>query len=136
MKYTGKFIAIIIALTIVLLAVCSCIFNVKKDSWGSFTSKKTESYDGKYYAVQTTQEQAVKVTVYEKETNKEVYSFIPARAMDFWGICWESDSYNIWIQSGDIGVYCYKFADNKWELDEQAKRPADIISKYDLIEND
>ncbi len=136
MKHIGKLIAIILALTIVSLAVYGCVNDTQKNSWGSFTNKKTESYDGKYYAAQTTSEQVVKVTVYEKETDKEVYSFTPARSMDFWGICWESDSYNIWIQSGDIGVYCYKCADNKWELDEQAKRPADIISKYDLIEND
>lgn len=135
MKHIWKIMAITAALIIVSLAVYGCVIDAPKNSWGSFTSKRTESYDGKYYAIQTKQEQAIKVTVYEKETNNKVYSFTPARSMDFWGICWESDSHNIWIQSGDIGVYCYKYSDNKWELDEQAERPADIISKYDLIEN-
>ncbi len=133
MKHIWKIIAIMITLVIVSLAVYGCVIDAQKNSWGSFTSRKTESYDGKYYATQTKHEKAIKVTVYEKETDKEVYSFTPARSMDFWGICWESDSYNIWIQSGDIGVYCYKYTDNKWELDKQAERPADIISKYDLI---
>ncbi len=133
MKHIWKIIAIMITLVIVSLAVYGCVIDAQKNSWGSFTSRKTESYDGKYYATQTKYEKAIKVTVYEKETDKEVYSFTPARSMDFWGICWESDSYNIWIQSGDIGVYCYKYTDNKWELDKQAERPADIISKYDLI---
>ncbi len=133
MKHIWKIIAIMITLVIVSLAVYGCVIDAQKNSCGSFTSRKTESYDGKYYATQTKYEKAIKVTVYEKETDKEVYSFTPARSMDFWGICWESDSYNIWIQSGDIGVYCYKYTDNKWELDKQAERPADIISKYDLI---
>ena len=71
------------------------------------------------------------ITVYRSETNAEVFSFAPARASDFWGVCWESKSYNIWIQSGDVGILCYQFDDETWTLNENAERPADIISKYD-----
>lgn len=61
-------------------------------------------------------------------------SFQPARASDFWGICWEHDTYNIWIQSGDIGVLCYSYEDGKWELDTSAARPDYVVSKYDHAE--
>lgn len=67
----------------------------------------------------------------ETETDQLVSSFYPARARDFWGICWENDSYNIWTQSGDIGVYCYKYEEMQWKRDESAQRPDYIISKYD-----
>lgn len=73
----------------------------------------------------------MKVSIIDTGNKKEVFSFIPARARDFWGICWESDSYNIWIQSGDIGVICYKCEDEIWVQDESAIRPDDIVSKYD-----
>lgn len=63
--------------------------------------------------------------------DEAVFSFTPARASDFWGICWETDTYNIWIQSGDIGVICYAYADGNWEVDPTAIRPDSIVSKYD-----
>lgn len=71
------------------------------------------------------------VSVYLTENDELVFSFNPARAWDFWGICWESNSYNIWIQSGDIGIYCYAYEDDQWYVDENAVRPDDIVSKYD-----
>lgn len=105
------------------------------EDWGSFTAERTDSYDGKYYAVQETEENMgidyVKVSIYETENDEFVFSFTPARASDFWGICWESDTYNIWIQSADIGVLCYKYDNMQWNLDESAERPEDIISKWD-----
>lgn len=70
------------------------------------------------------------VTVYKTDSNEEVGNFIPARAFDFWGICWERDSYNIWTQSADIGDYCYKYVDGKWICDGMIP-PDYIISKYD-----
>lgn len=105
--------------------------------WGSFTSEKTYSYDGKYYALQSIEEdpeipvRMIKVTVHSSDTDQVVAEFIPARARDFWGICWESDTYNIWTQSADIGVFCYTYQDGRWSLDEDAERPPDIVSKYD-----
>ena len=106
---------------------------VEDEDLGSFTMDDTYSYDGKYYAftVMPLDEPDALVTVCSCETDETVYTFTPARSSDFWGICWEGDSYNIWIQSGDIGCVCYKYADGEWILDENAVRPDYIISRYD-----
>ena len=61
MKHIWKIIAIRITLVIVSLAVYGCVIDAQKNSWGSFTSRKTESYDGKYYATQTKYEKAMLV---------------------------------------------------------------------------
>ena len=73
----------------------------------------------------------VVVSVYDTETDQFVTDFSPARSRDFWGICWESDSYNIWTQSADIGICCYVYQDGQWVRDENAIRPENIVSKYD-----
>ena len=70
--------------------------------------------------------------IIETETDEEVYSFSPARALDFWGICWENDTYNIWIQSSDIGDYCYKYDTDTWILDEEAQMPDYIVTRHEL----
>jgi hypothetical protein len=114
-------------LMLVLLAACSS----SKNAWGSFTAEKTGSFDQKFYALQNTDGSNVVITVYEKGSDTEVCSFSPARSSDFWGICWEKDTYNIWIQSGDIGVLCYRYTNGQWMLDESAVKPAYIKSKYD-----
>ena len=106
---------------------------VDPQEWGSFSPNKTTSYDNKYYALQNVNDNNyIVVTVYETETDKEVYSFSPARALDFWGICWENDTYNIWIQSSDIGDYCYKYDNDTWTFDEEAQMPDYIITRYQL----
>lgn len=106
-----------------------------EEVYGSFTPDKTYSYDEVFYAVQEVEKdndiRYIKVCIYEADTDALVYSFYPARARDFWGICWESDSYNIWTQSGDIGVFCYRYDNRRWMIDETAVRPADIVSVYD-----
>ena len=71
----------------------------------------------------------IKVSIYETKT--QVDYFYPTRAWDFWGICWENDTYNIWIQSADIGIYCYKYEDDQWQKDASAERLEYIVSKYD-----
>ena len=107
----------------------------KTEDWGSFTAEKTWSYDQAFYAIQSTEEKDgisfIVVSVYTAENDKLVYSFMPARASDFWGICWENDSYNIWIQSADVGTQCYQYEDGAWEGDPSAVRPDYIQSKYD-----
>ena len=124
---------ILIVLLVFILAGCGSVQANK--NWGSFTPDKTFSYDNKYYALQTVEKREdasyIVVDIYLSETEEKIYSFSPARASDFWGICWESDTYNIWIQSADIGVLCYRFEDNIWKLDNGALRPEDIKPKYD-----
>lgn len=127
-------VAIIACVVIGLLSAC---FNgeSKANDWGSFTADQTYSYGEKYYASQSLVEgeetQMVKVTVCLTDTDEAVAEFEPARARDFWGICWEEDTYNIWIQSGDTGTLCYAHHDGVWTLDESAERPSYVISKYD-----
>ena len=131
-----KYRKAIVLFMCILLLFSGCTKETTAE-WGSFTAKKTYSYDEKYYAVQTVKKNFrdgfdfIKVSVYETETNTLVDYFYPARSWDFCGICWENDTYNIWTQSGDIGIYCYKYADMKWEKDISAERPEYIISKYD-----
>ena len=121
-----------------LLGTCSAPAEteITFEDWGSFRPDKTYSYDRKYYALQEVlwddyDGRYISVDVYLSENDSKIYSFVPARARDFWGICWESDTYNIWTQSGDIGVYCYKYENDTWIKDEDAIRPPDVISKYD-----
>ncbi len=108
--------------------------------WGSYTAEKTWSFDRRYYALQTVERAEggsrgssgmIVVTVYNAETNAPAAEFRPARSMDFWGICWERDSYNIWAQSGDIGDYCWEYRDGTWERNVSLSRPDYIISRYD-----
>lgn len=131
---TGRKVSILLAA--LLLLVCGCGNQaLEPEDWGSFTWEKTFSHDGTYYALQSTEEidgvSQVVVSVYRAEDDGLVDSFVPARAWDFWGICWERDSYRIWIQSADIGIHCYEYADGTWELNPAAVRPAYILSKYD-----
>lgn len=108
---------------------------VQAENWGSFTAEKAYSCDGAFYAVQSTEEQnsieyAV-VSIYATENNERLFSFAPARASDFWGVCWEQDTYDLWIQSGDIGVLCYQYNDSRWSMVQSKIRPDNIVSKYD-----
>lgn len=127
-------VAIIACVVIAMLSACSNGESNTND-WGSFTADKTYSYDEKYYACQSVVEgeeaKMVKVTICRADTDEVVAEFEPARASDFWGVCWEEDTYNIWAQSGDIGTLCYAYQDETWALNEKAARPAYIISKYD-----
>ena len=121
----------------VLMLVClfftGCQNQRTDKNWGSFTAEKTYSYDQKYYAVQSAKESDgisfIDVVIYN-EQNEPVYTFTPARASDFWGICWEKDTYNIWIQSADIGVICYAYDHETWTENRTAVCPDYIISKY------
>ena len=122
---------LILPVLILLLAAAIVACKPAETDWGSFTDQRTESYDQKYYAVPTADGPDIVVAVYDAGSGTEVFSFRPARASDFWGICWESDTYNIWIQSADIGTLCYQFDGERWILNENAERPADIESKYD-----
>ena len=130
-----KVVYLFLVLTLLLTFVSCSNREIKVDpqEWGSFSPNKTISYDNKFYALQTVNENDyIVVTIYETETDEEVYSFSPARALDFWGICWENDTYNIWIQSSDIGDYCYQYDNDTWILDEEAEMPDYIITRHEL----
>ena len=73
--------------------------------WGSYTADKTYSFDRRFYAVQTIGQMTgslidrTKVTIYRTDTDRQIAVFMPTFADAFWGMCWEKDSYNLWIQS-------------------------------------
>ena len=71
------------------------------------------------------------VDVYLTVDDSRVQAIKVARSADFWGYCWEKDTHNIWVQSGDTGVFCYSLKGKKWKLNESAERPDYIVSKYD-----
>ena len=134
MKMNRHRVVGIFPILILLLALCftGCKpTSEKAEFWGSYTSEKTYSYDHQYYAVQTVENAAVTVTIYSTATNEEIDEFSPARARDFWGICWEKDTYNLWTQSADTGNACYEYQNGKWIRNDDAVEPSYIISRYD-----
>lgn len=99
----------IVVILFVLLSLCLAgCHTAESQFWGSYTAEKTYSYDRRYYSIQTVVDQAVNISVFETDTDKKIDCFSPARSSDFWGICWEKDTYNIWTQSADIGTCCYE----------------------------
>lgn len=98
--------------------------------YGSFSVEKTYSYDKEYSTMIIDSGDDVMIMIYDRD-HYGYSSFTPCRKSDFWGICWEKDNYNIWIQSGDIGVVCYSKNGDKWEKNSEAVRPDYIVSKYD-----
>lgn len=114
----------------------------QEEEWGSFTPDDVESFDGKFVAKQVVERRSfsydgtqsiryVRVDVFDNESGELVNSFYVARAWDFWGICWEKDSYNIWTQSADVGIYCYRYEDGTWSRDEKMERPEYIVSRWE-----
>ena len=126
-------IFVMIVVCVTGIAITRKNFVKKTKNMGSFTFDRTSSYDEKYYAVSTKKQENdnIVVSIYETKNDVPMFSFETVRAFDFWGICWESSSYNIWVQSGDIGLICYSYENNKWNLNKNAQRPDTIISKYD-----
>lgn len=107
------------------------------EMWSSFTDAPVVTDDGRCRAecVRTELTEGsssmIRVNVYDNSTGALLDSFKPARATDFWGICWEEGTHNLWIQSADIGIHCYSEANGKWILNESAARPEGIVSKWD-----
>jgi len=101
----------------------------RREKYGSFSPDLTTSYDGRFYAVQQKVRPEgmsvdyIHVTVYDAEAEEVADSFLTERAWDFWGICWEQDSYDIWVQSGDIGTYCMKYEEGRWVRSEDHEEP-------------
>lgn len=102
----------------------------KWEKFGSFTVERAFSYDKAYFTTFVDAGDSVMIMI-EDKNHVPVCSFTPCRESDFWGVCWENDNYNLWIQSGDIGVVCYSKNGEKWVLNSEAVRPDYIVSKYD-----
>lgn len=100
------------------------------EKYGSFTVNIAYSYDNAYSTMISEAGDSVLIMIRGKDIDS-VCSIKPCRKSDFWGVCWEKDNYNLWIQSGDIGVVCYSKEGDKWVLNKDAVRPDYIVSKYD-----
>ncbi|MDE7417636.1 MAG: hypothetical protein K2N44_15265 [Lachnospiraceae bacterium] len=139
-------IKVIVAVTILFIAVKYMDWkqNVyeapQEEEWGSFTPDDVESFDGKFVAKQVVERRSfsdtqsinyVRVDVFDNESGELADSFYAERAWDFWGICWEKDSYNIWTQSADVGIYCYRYENGTWSRDENMERPEYIVSRWE-----
>ena len=102
-----------------------------EDNYGSFTTETAFSYDRKYYAQAKKSGDNIIVYVHTVGDNKIAGVFFPCRKVDFWGICWANDSYDLWVQSSDIGTVCYSRSDDgNWELNEGAVKPDYIIGRH------
>ena len=128
--------------------LCTCILancygkrpGYSREKYGSFTPEDSYSYDGKMVAHQRIEKgigvddltRRIFIEIRDLRTGQMLARFSPARAWDFWGICWENDSYNIWIQSADIGIQCYRYENGQWKYDDSHPlQPDYIVSKYD-----
>ena len=100
---------------------------------GSFAMDRTYSYDHRYYAEQVLilPNDYIGVNIFLTETDQRVAALIPARAFDFFGICWERDTYTFWIQSEDAGIYGYEYEDGQWRRNDTLARPDYIVDKND-----
>lgn len=132
-----KLLGIMVGCLILLGMVgCSSPQSASPEYWGSFTNGPVISSDGLYRAEHAAIKQegsnvtVIEVKVYDNNTNELLDSFIPARAWDFWGVCWEEGTHRIWIQSADIGIHCYELLNGQWVLNEDIERPDTIISKW------
>lgn len=100
--------------------------------YGSFTLEKTYSYDNKYYAESVAgSDEKITVNIYD-ENGSKVYSFAPCWKNDFQGICWENDSYNIWVQFHHVNVTCYRQTGSSWMKDESLRKPDYMIGITDM----
>lgn len=98
-----------------------------------------DSYDGKYTlkALVEYDESVpihyVNILIVDNATGEEVLSIESVyRVFDFHWAMWETDSYNFWLKSGDIGTSYYEYQeDGTWK--EYALVTSD--GKYQLQEN-
>lgn len=100
--------------------------------YGSFEiTDKLYSYDEKYYACQGIIENEVVILIFDSSTKNVVETFHPCRSRDFYGMCWENDSYDLWIDSHDIGILCFEENDLEWVHNPDAEQPDYIVSRRD-----
>ena len=103
----------------------------KEKQLGSFTLERTYTHDNNYYAdCRINDEGAVIIDIYKRYPRQPVSSFSPCGKEDFWGMSWEYDNYNIWIQCDDAGTVCYSCKDEKWELNSEAVKPGYLIERW------
>jgi hypothetical protein len=123
-----------IALLLLIIVLFSgCGAPAVQEDYGSFTLSKTYCYNEEYYAKTTSFKnddgaQMTVVDIYLATNDVIKCSIVTDAESEFWGFCWEKDSYNIWIQTSK-GISCYKKGNYEWTIDETAQKPDYIVEK-------
>ncbi len=127
-------IAVIILVILLLLALAIglyLIYTVVRWHYETITTnierypEEFDSYDGKY-TLQTVVEEGeegsgtihyVNILIVDNTIGEEVLSIERVyRVFDFHWAIWETDSYNFWLKSGDIGTSYYEYQeDSVWK---------------------
>ena len=95
--------------------------------YGSFTPDRAYSYDKEYYAeTLITNSEKITLQIYNKQDIR-IAVIYPCREFNFRGICWEKDSYNLWVQSTVNGCVCYSKKGDEWVENEGAVKPDYMI---------
>lgn len=139
-RFSSRYIVSCLLLAILLFgclcgSLCGCAASSadSADEWGSFSSEsKQYSYDNSYYSIQTVGDETVDICIYSASDDELVFEVQPCRSNDYWGMVWENGRNAFWIQSGDVGVFCYELVDDEWCLNADCERPEDIVSRYDV----
>ena len=124
---------IIALLLFIVVVFTGCGASGALEDYGSFTTEKTYCYNEDYYAKTTRFKNdegipVVVVDIFSAADDVIKESIIIDTSSEFWGFCWEEDSYNIWIQTSE-GLFCYKKGVFEWVLDETAQKPDYIVEK-------
>lgn len=88
-----------------------------------FQMETIHSFDGRLRVDIDATEMMVRLDITDEENGELLYSFSPVRRWDFWGICFETDSYNLWVKSGDVGILCYEYDGETWQYNPDAVMP-------------
>lgn len=85
----------------------------------------SDSYDGKYSVSLTTEDKDVSIAV--SSGSDEVFVFSAGSESEFRGVCWDKDSYDLWLQYQDGVLVCYSMNDGECELNSGAQKPDYIV---------
>lgn len=85
----------------------------------------SDSYDGKYTVSLTTEDKDVSISV--SSGTDEVFGFSAGSESELRGICWDKESYDLWLQYQDGVLVCYSMKDDEWKLNSGAQKPDYIV---------
>ncbi len=85
----------------------------------------SDSYDGRYTAVVSSEDKKVMITV--MSGSDEIAVFSPGDESEWRGVCWDKNSYDLWMQYQGGVLVCYSMTDNGWEEDPGAEKPDYIV---------
>lgn len=85
----------------------------------------SDSYDGKYTVSLASEDKEVLITVMSE--SDEVFVFSAGKESEFRGICWDKNSYDLWLQYQDGDLICYHMTDETWKAANGAEKPDYIV---------